>query len=97
MSTATNRKLDEFRRKYGDNHKLYSFEVKGIGSFITVPANDLKTAVKRALVDLKGHDADFFYELWGKLIKRPDLFKKWVKVYPIPLEKPCTWIPSKYL
>jgi hypothetical protein len=100
MGTKKQAKIEKARKKYGDCHHLYIFEwkdrpaAKVSGTIGSVPANDLKTAVKRLLKDLDRLDHRWHARLIRGLIKNKKL-SKYVGVTKIELKKPVVYIPAE--
>lgn len=94
--TSGDIKVKKYRRLYGDNYKLYIFEWRGGpnkgATLDAVPANDLKTAFSRMLVDLYGMQ-HFAWLTIMKKARKKGVLSKIIKIRILEQDKPLTYRP----
>lgn len=93
--TNSDKKLQRYKDKYGEDYNLYCFEFKrNIGHIGCAPAPDLKTAFERVLHDHRTFGHKWMCEILEKL-RRKKLLSKYVTVTKTTYDKPMTWVPLK--
>lgn len=98
MSTSKQRKVAKLREQHGEDYTLYVFrwrKRKGVrvgGHIGSVPAPNLKTAVKRLIQNHKNMRYEWQTRVLIGLLKNKK-FKKYVAWDIVELEKPTYYMP----